>query len=273
MRKIIFSTFSLLLTLFIFVSCDEEFDDLMTGNAKTGGMLYPTTSIPYKLGSTPSFNITLDIPKGPGIDAIEVYRTFTGKTEVLDQTIDLGSANATDDVAKTLTYNYAQLSAGLDLPADESLLAIGNKWTIRYVSVMEDGRKVDVATQTVVAVANFFAGPYVKSVKYFHPTAGGVYPTTPYSAYEEDVDLVAANAFECDDWFGVWENDKVTMHIDNNNNYAFTISFTRSDAVSGDPNNPANVNSYDPATGVIKLFYFYPGSGGNRIFWIVYTPR
>jgi len=273
MKKLIFSTLSLIFTVFLFVSCDETFDDLMTGEVKTGGMIYPTTSIPYKLGSTPSFDITLDIPKGPGIESVEVYRTFTGKAEVLDQTSDVGLANANADVSKEITYTYAQLSSGLNMPADESELAIGNAWTLRYVSVMEDGRKVDVATKTIVAVANFFAGSYVKSMKYFHPTAGGSYPTTPYSAYEENVDLVAKNAYECDDWFGVWEDNKLTMRIDQANNYEFTLTFERPDAVVGDPNNPANVCSYDPATGVIKLFYFYPGSGGNRIFWAVYTPR
>jgi hypothetical protein len=118
-------------------------------------MVNPTSSVPYKLGSTPSFDVTLDIPKGPAIDAIEIYRTFTDKAEVLDQTIDVGGANATEVVSKTLSYTYAQLSAGLGLPADESELAIGDAWILRYVSVMDDGRKVDVASKTTVAVATF----------------------------------------------------------------------------------------------------------------------
>jgi hypothetical protein len=137
----------------------------------------------------------------------------------------------------------------------------------------DDARKVDNASTTVVAVANFFAGPYEKDMRYFHPTAGGSYPTTPYSAYTENIDLVAENAYECDDWFGVWEDNKLTIHIDPAANYAVTLTFERSDAVAGDPNNPANVPSYDPATGIIKLYYYYPGSGGNRIFWAVYTPQ
>ena len=273
MKKIIFSSFYLVLAALLFVSCDDNYTDLMTANVKTGGIVNPTSSIPYKLGSTPSFTITVDIPKGPGIDAIEVYKTFTGKGEVLDQTIDIGLANATADVSKTLTYTYEQLIAGLSMPEDEGTLNIGDKWTIRYVSVMDDGRKVDNAAVTTVAVANFFAGSYDKSMKYFHPTAGGVYPTTPYSAYTEKIDLTAKNAYECDDWFGVWEDNKITIHIDPANNYAVTLTFERTDAGVGDPNNPANVCSYDPATGVIKLFYFYPGSGGNRIFWAEYTPR
>ena len=274
MKKLIFSALSLMFTVFVFISCDNSFTDLMTADVKTGGLIDPTSSIPYKLGSTPSVSITLDIPKGPGIESVEVYRTYTGKTEVLDQTISIASANTSDDVAKTITYTYTQLINGLSMPADEGLLEIGDKWTIRYVSVMADGREVDVASTTTIAVANFFAGSYEKDMKYFHPTAGGTYPTTPYSAYTENVDLVADNAYECQDWFGVWENTKIIIHIDPAQNYQVTLTFVdRSDAGMGDPNNAANVCSYDPTTGVLKLYYFYPGSGGNRIFWVVYTPN
>jgi hypothetical protein len=201
MKKLIFAGLSLVFTVFFLVSCDKTYTDLMTGDVKTGGLLSPTSSIPYKLGSTPSITVTLDIPEGPGIQSVEVYRTYTDKTEVLDQTIEVGSANAADDVTKEISYTYSQLIAGLSMPTDENTLTIGDKWTIRYVSVMEDGRKVDVSGKTTVAVANFFAGPYVKDMSYFHPTAGGSYPTTPYSAYTENIDLVALNASECDDWF------------------------------------------------------------------------
>ncbi len=72
MKKIIFSSFYLVLAALLFVSCDDNYTDLMTANVKTAGIVNPTSSIPYKLGSTPSFTITVDIPKGPGIDAIEV---------------------------------------------------------------------------------------------------------------------------------------------------------------------------------------------------------
>jgi len=272
MKKTIFSALSLITAVFMFVSCDNTFDDLMTADVKTGGMINPTTTVPYKLGSTPSFDVTLDIPKGPGIDAIEIYRTYTGKTEVLDQTVDVGSANTTGEVSKTVNYTYAKLTEGLSMPADENLLEIGDAWTIRYVSVMEDGRKVEVSTKTTVAVANFFAGPYVKDMKYFHPTAGGTYPTMPYSAYTENADLVALNASECEDWFGVWEDTKIIIHINADNSVQLTF-IDRSDVNQGDPNNPANICSYDPVTGVIKLYYNYSGTGGFRIFWVVYTPR
>lgn len=282
MKKAIFFITYLTVTIFMLVSCDNTFDDLMTGNVKTGGILEATSAIPYKLGSTPKVDVTIDIPKGPGIKDVEIYRTYLNldddgelvslKPKVLDQTVNIGSANSTDNVTKTVSYTYSQLCTGLSMPADETQLTIGEKWVLSYVSVMDDGRKVDVATTTTISVANFFAGPYVKDMKYFHPTAGGVYPTTPYSAYQENVDMEALNASECWDWFGVWEDTKIIIHINADNSVQLTF-VDRSDANMGDPNNPANVCSYDPVTGVIKLYYNYPGSGGFRIFWVTYTPR
>jgi hypothetical protein len=72
------------------------------------------------------FQCTIDIPKGPGIDAIEVYRTYVEldedgeiasvKPAVLDQTINIGSANETGLVSKAITYDYAKLTSGLNMP-------------------------------------------------------------------------------------------------------------------------------------------------------------
>jgi hypothetical protein len=216
--------------------------------------------------------VTLEIPKGPGIDAIEIYRTYTDKTEVLDRTIDVGNENGTGEVTKTVTYTYAQLIEGLSMPDDENLLEIGDKWTLSYVSVMEDGRKVNVSSNTVIAVANFFAGSYTKHYIYHHPSYG-VYPDDIYQDVEYNVDLVAKNAFECDDWFGSWEDNIVTIHIDQADNYAITVTSDRSDAGIGNPYDPMVVPTYDQATGVIHIYYFYSGTGGYRYFDITYTPR
>ena len=128
--------------------------------SKTGGILIPTPSIPYKLGGTPSFDITLDIPKGPGIVSVEVYKKYTGQTEILDQTVTVGSANATEDATLQLPmimHSYLQV---LICRLMRLVLAIGDAWTLRYVSVMEDGRKVDVSKKSTITVANKYAGYY-----------------------------------------------------------------------------------------------------------------
>lgn len=272
MKKITYSILSLIFMVLVFTSCEENYTDLMTGEAKTGGIIAPTKSFPYKLGGTKNFDLTLNIAKGPGVTSVEVWKKYTGKAEVLDQTVPVASANATEDKAIKLTYNYAKLIAGLSMPADEGQLNIGDAWTLRYVSVMEDGRRVDVSSKSLVSVANFFAGSYDLVMKYFHPTAGGTYPTSAYGGDRKSVvNLIPISAYECNAFFGVWEDNLVTIKI--TPDYKVSLTFNRADAVSGDPNDPANVNSYDPATGVIKLFYYYPGAGGNRIFWAVYTPK
>ncbi len=272
MKKITYSVLSLIVALMVLSSCSQTYTDLMTADAKTGGLLVPTKSFPYKLGGTKTFDISVLVPQGPGIVSIEVYKSYTGKAEVLDQTIPVASANATADKTLKLTYTYAKLITGLSMPADEGLLKIGDAWTLRYVSVMEDGRKVDVSTKTLISVANFFAGSYSLLMKYFHPTAGGVYPTAPYGGDRKStVSLVPIGAYDCTDYFGVWTDNLVTIHIAPD--YKVTITFNRSDAISGDPYNAANVNSYNPTTGVIKLYYYYPGAGGPRVFWAEYTPK
>jgi len=292
MKKVIkysLMLFSIALTLFMFSGCLQN-EDLVTENALEGGMVTPTGVIPYKLGATPTVDISIDVPKGPAVSSIEVYNTYyandtTAKgvdtvlvsNEVLLTTIDVGGANASDVVEKSLSLTYTDLKndiliKGEALPEDELLLTIGNSWKLTYITVMSDGRKVINNAATTVAVANFFAGPYEKYLKYFHPTAGGTYPTEPYSIVKEDIDLVAISASECTDWFGVWTDTKLIIHINDDNSISLRV-IDREDVTQGDPNDPTKVSHYDPATGVIELYYNYSGSGGFRIFWVVYTPK
>jgi hypothetical protein len=271
MKKIIFSVLSLIIVAMLFSSCEQNYDDFMTGNVKTGGLVSPLKSFPYKLGGTTTFDVPVTIFKGPGIVSLRVYKSYTGLDEVLDRTIDVSSANVDGDVNKTLTYDYADLISGLNMPADESELSIGDAWVLTYAAVMEDGREVRNSQTTTIGVANFFAGTYEVDMKYFHPTAGGSYPDDPYSAYTEEIDMVAISANECQVWFGVWEDTKITIKINADNSISLTF-IDRSDAGQGDPNDATKISQYHPDTGVIEIYYFYPGSGGNRIFWAVYTP-
>jgi len=272
MKKIIYSILSLVIVAMFFTSCEKTYDDFMTGDAEIGGIVLPMSSFPYKLGGTTTFDVTVDIPKGPGIVSVEVYKTYTGKAEVLDQTIDVSSANAVESITKILTYDYAALIQGLSMPADESELNIGDKWTLSYVSIMEDGRSVKSSKTTDIGVANFFAGTYTLDMRYFHPTAGGSYPDDPYGGIRiSEINMPAISANECQVWFGVWTNTKITIRINADNSITLDL-IDRDDAGQGDPNDPTKVSQYHPDTGVIEIYYFYPGAGGNRIFWAVYTP-
>jgi hypothetical protein len=253
MKKLIFSALSIAMAVIGFTSCDLTPDDLMTGDVKTGGILLPTASIPYKLGGTPSFDVSIAIPKGPGIVSIEVYKSYTGKTELLDQTINAGSANITEDAEVKTTYNYTQLSSGLDLPADETLLTIGDAWTLRYVSVMEDGRKVEVSKKTTITVANKYAGYYQCEGVFTHPTAGPrpinekkfMTPVDANSSWGPAGDLGASG------YFAKFTVDPVTNAVTCSkwDNYEIV-------------NLPGEESTYDPETGVFVLNYGYIGGGG-----------
>ncbi|MDP2336213.1 MAG: DUF4361 domain-containing protein [Bacteroidota bacterium] len=263
MKKLIYSGLGLFLTLLVFTSCTKEYTDLMTADVKTGGILTPTKSFPYKLGGTKNFDVTLNIPKGPGIVSVEVYRKYTGKAEVMDQTIQVGSANATEDKAIKVTYSYAKLSAGLSMPADETVLKIGDAWTLRYVSVMEDGRKVDVSLKSTITVANKYAGYYQCVGTFQHPTAGT-------RAVNEKKFLTPINANSC--WGNAGDLGSagyfVRLTVDPANNKVTCAKWDNIEMI----NTPGEDNYFDPATGAFHLSYFYVGGSGNRVMREVWTP-
>lgn len=263
MKKIIYSGLSLIFMVLILTSCENTYTDFMTGDVKTGGILNPTKSFPYKLGGTKNFDVTIEIPKGPGIVSIEIYRKYTGKTEVLDQTVAVASANATEDKTIKVSYNYAKLIAGLSMSADEGILKIGDAWTLRYVSIMEDGRKVDVSTKTTISVANKFAGFYQCVGVFTHPTAGPrpinekkyLTPVSAYACWGNAGDLGAAGYF-------------VKITVDPATNKVTCSTWATYEMA----NVPGEENYYNPADGTFHLSYFYVGGSGNRVMREVWTP-
>jgi hypothetical protein len=256
----------------MFSSCNES-EDLVTKDATTGGLVVPTGSIPYKLGATPTVPISVTVPMGPGIVSLEVYNQYfdaasgAKSNKVLMKTVDMGSANSTEEVTKNYSVTYADLSKGItisgaSLPSDEALLPIGNNWLLTYVSVMGDGRKVLNNSSTNIAVANKYAGFYQSVGVFTHPTAG---PRpinekkflTPLSAYSCQIpagDLGASGY-------------KVTITVDPATN---NVSFS-----AGAPTDmfaQAERSYYDPTTGVFHLHYFYVGGTGNRLMDETLTP-
>lgn len=285
MKNILKLTFGLLVMSLFFSACEDP-DDFMTGDAKTGGLVNPTLLVPYKLGITPTFNIDIEVPKGEPIETIHVkyyYMRMSDTTMSNELTFDIAvdGANKSAAVVKSLPYTWDDLRAGIVLPTDPQIPAtdldptianfIGDYWLFTYTVTMADGRELINNQASKIAIANFFAGTYDVTLLYFHPTAGGTYPTDPYGGIRKlKKDLTPTSPYDCYAFFGVWEDNITTIHIDAANNV--TITFDRA-AFSGDPNDPTKVNSYDPVTGVIQIYYYYPGAGGNRIFWETFTPK
>ncbi|MEI7524536.1 MAG: DUF4361 domain-containing protein [Mariniphaga sp.] len=265
MKKIIYSGLTLVFALMMLASCKNTYTDLMTADVKTGGILVPTKALPYS--GAPEFTIPLTVPKGPGVVSVEVYRTYTGNpVEVLDQTISVASANKTADKVISISYTYAKLIAGLNMSSDQGSLKIGDAWTLRYVSVMEDSRKVDVGPKTTITVANKYAGYYQCVGVFTHPVNGPrpinerkfLTPINAVSCWGNAGDLGASGYF-------------VKITVDPATNLVTCGTWTGGSAIAM-ANIPGGDNYYDPATGVFHLSYFYVGATGNRLMNEVWTP-
>lgn len=273
-NRIIFSVFLPMLALGLILSACQKNDDLLTADAKEGGLALPTKSVPYKLGATPTVPLTLTVPKGPGISKIEVYNKYVrasdglASNKVLMSTVDIASGNSSADMVKEFSVNYTDLIKGLTLdgaglPGDETLLPIGDSWVLSYESIMEDGRRVVNNAKTTIAVANIYAGTYQCTGVFTHPTAG------PRPINEEKF-LTPLSAYSCRIPAGDLGGSgyAVTITVDPTSN---TVSFS-----DGAPTDmfaqPGKDNYYDPATGEFHLSYFYVGGTGNRLMDEVYTP-
>jgi hypothetical protein len=288
-NRIIFNVFLPMLALGLILGSCQKNDDLLTADAKTGGLAVATKSIPYLLGATPKIDVVIDIPQGPGITSIEVFNVYLRKSdttysnEVLMKTIDVSSANANADVEKTMSLVYADLINGITvdgapLPTDENLLPIGDNFTFTYVSIMADGsRRVMNNGQTSVDVANRWVGSYL--MKGWTLRAGDPVLTGSWTANWK---LATVSAYAVKFWatqrwadgstvggIGPWV---LTIDVSGgpDANMPVTISDPANAAVK---NNPDYNNHYDPST---KTFYLscYWGSGPtNRaaVDTLIYT--
>jgi hypothetical protein len=272
-----YSIFTLLMAQLVLFSACLKDDDLVTSNAKTGGLVVPGADVlPYKLGATPTLAVSIDVLAGPAVSKVEVYKQFVNSVtedasnKILLTTIDISSANASETVTKEFSTTYTELKAGLTvggvaLPAAEGSLNIGDYWELSFVSVMPDGSKAVNGAITIVSVANAYAGKY-RCVGYFsHPTPGS----------SRDIDrtktLLAVDATTCitelGDLGASGYDIKIKVNPDN------TVTVTKGVTSPVDVvMTPGKTSYYDPATKKFYLYYFYVGGNGNRVMNEVYTP-
>jgi hypothetical protein len=259
---------------FLFTACNES-EDLVTDNAKTGGLVIPTSSIPYKLGATPTVDIDVTIPMGPGIASVKVFNKYVNNVDgtesnvVLMKTIDVASANVSEDLntSYSLTYNDLKQDIVIDgnsLPTDETLLPIGDYWELSYISVMaDDGREVVNNATTGIAVANIYAGFYQCVGVFHHPTAGD-------RPINEEKFLTPLSAYSCRIPAGDLgaSGYAVTITVDPETN---DVSFSDGAPTDFFPQEGKR-SYYDPSNGHFYLWYFYVGATGNRVIDEEYTP-
>lgn len=260
----------------IFSACLKN-DDLVTENAKEGGAVSPTSSIAYLVNATPKVDIVLNVLKGPGIKSIEVYNQYLRREDnkysnkVLMKTIEVNSANLSDDLDQNYSITYADLVKGVTvggaaLPSDENLMPIGDSWTLTYVSVMEDGRKVYNNETTQIDISNQWTGSYLLSGYIVREgddgKLQGAYKNVPWKlATNGKRTVVYWKTHQWRDGSTVGGIGPWILTIDDsggqNNPMPVTVTDPINPAVK---NNPAYNNRYEPSS---KTFFIsvYWGSG------------
>jgi hypothetical protein len=277
MKNFIFSAISLVFLMQLFTACDKTPVDLMTGDAKTGGILSPNLSIAYLLGATPIVDVALEVPKGPAITSIKVYNRYlrrsdtTYSNQVLLKTIDVGSANVDESLTKDYTLTYADLSKditvdGEPLPTDENLLPIGDTWELLYISEMADGRSVENSALTKIDVSNRWAASYLMSgyaLREGDPVLTGYFSDIPWKLATNSAKSVIFTKIQ------VWGDGTSTvggigpwvLTMDDSAGPDAPMPVTVTDAANpAVKNNPDYSSRYEPST---KTFYIsvYWGSG------------
>lgn len=259
-------------------------DDLMTADAKAGGLVESSELVQFLPKSNEGVDIDLKVYQGPAIQTVKVYKQFyhnaTGEASnfVLLGNFNINGQNTNDTLLLSQNYSWAQLIQGISvngytLPSDPLNADIGDYFILKYVSVMADGREVTSNARTEVLIANSYAGYYLADLTFFHPNFG-TYPDNPYRHVQFVKELITTDGSTCYTSFALWGAYGETMYITINPDNSISFEVFGFDYIvkEGDPNNLLLYSHYDPLTGIIYLYYHYEGPGGNRIFWEVLEP-
>lgn len=211
-------------------SCGEP-EDHVTANAKEGGIIFPASaSNNYVVGSTEPYVITFRVEQGPvKITSVDVYKTFSTKvfneeTEVFDtktsNEVLLTTVPVTETVTADMSFetNFTELRAdlevdGQELPTDDGQLSIGDNWVLRFVSTLDDGRKVTSAANNNVkfTVATRYAGKYnVIAAAYWRIGVNRPDVVWPAQFTIESVDAIT---YRLVDYFGPFSGNQLYFTI------------------------------------------------------------
>ncbi len=168
-----------------------------------------------------------------------------------------GNAPPMDDTPEFEDYVAPILVLKLEATGDPMVTGSGKKgtYTIAYTP------------------PNPYAGDYIAHLIYRHPSYG-TYPDNIYVEEDNLKTLVPVTGRKCETGFGTWfDTDLCWITIKADNSIVFEVGDTWPyDVLLGDPLDATKISHYDPATGIIYLYYHYSGTGGFRIFDEIFTP-
>ena len=240
MKKIIY-IISLALFGVFFVQCDKEYDDLVTENAKYGGLIdVNNAAINYVVGDGGSYSYKLFVHQNSDavIKKVNVYKSFYSgpiawsdpsdtthatsdsipamwSNSVLQESIDI-TENTSHWITAT-ALNYSDLTAnlqinGANLPASDSDLKIGDYFNFVLESELENGRVVTQAYNVKMTVSTRFAGSYKCVEGYYFRIGVLTYSASDWPEVTQ-IESVDAKTYKIVEYFGPFEGNELYFQI------------------------------------------------------------
>jgi hypothetical protein len=211
------------------VSCEDEDNDLLTGNNNEGGLLSVNSIlVPYVVGNGADFEYEASISVFQGdiqVNSVDIYKTFTNvagesSNTALLKTVTFPNTAQVENLDFTVTYN--ELISGLTLngaplPASDGALSIGDSWTLTYVSNTSAGTQAQNLKTTKVSVGTRFAGQYnVIQCEYWRINVPRPDVTGPFIGTVVTIESVNATTYRKLEYAGPFSGNEFYFTIDTN---------------------------------------------------------
>lgn len=301
MKKIKY-LFLALFTMISLVSCTDEDNDELTGDAITGGLLTVNNrSIGYVVGDGGTYIASGSVFQGNDqTTSIGIYISFTdsqtGETsnEKLYETIQLADTSIGSNVDFSSSFSYENLSSDLSLSdgpvsSDDTQLNIGDFFNVRYESTLKTGSVITNSVSTKVSVGTRFAGTYAPLAGAYYRIGVLTYETADWLLYcpETLIESVDATTYRVIEYFGVFGGNEWYFQIDSNDRISYPDNTPSGDAQTGNgapfitcaansadlTNIPCGletnkvIRSDDGKDILIMSFGYYTAGSGSREFY------
>lgn len=198
-----------------------------------------TLVVPFQAG-IPSYKISMHLVNNEqDVSKVNVYSVFTdAKTGISSNEVLLTSFDVADGnrvlLEKNLTYDDLKKGlkvGGVDLPADQNLLAVGSGWKLRFEGETKFGTEILSGTINV-GVLSRFAGIY-KVIESHYYRIGVL--TATWDGQTRFLGSVDENTFSYNDYWGsfAWAGKSFRFDIDFATNKIKVPIITESGLFSG----------------------------------------
>ncbi|OMP30257.1 hypothetical protein BKM32_12810 [Mangrovimonas sp. DI 80] len=227
------------------VSCIDDDNDELTGGATTGGLIsLNNAAIGYVVGNGATYTASGNIYQGKVKTVnVDIYKSFTSSAsgnsteEILYDSVAITDTELGTNAPFSTSFTYEDLIEGLTLdgsplPASDSELNIGDYWTLRYESTLDNGEVVAGAAITKVSVGTRFAGLYRCLEAEYYRIGVLTYTASDWPS-ETTIESVDATTYRVVEYFGAFNGNEWYFQIDENDKISYPDETPSGDAQTG----------------------------------------